>query len=330
MARVVYQGEAYTVKLLLPDMGSFTYTPKDLWNLNDIVYAFMPEPNKPAYIMPIKAVSSYSSTTTNVIDKDTSFNTPPIYLIQLAIWKSDSSKKIYVSIVAFGVDESGYGHNVIPKPNEEDAELLLYIGRIVGTSGSLAGGYTPVVCFDTDFNFADCERAGLINATFGNGLKIHAPSNIAPIVAILIGAAIVGGTIVGTTWGLGYLEHAKAEEVKAMQQTERERLRTENIKAIQNIIDTIINNVEDDGDATKIIESVFGSNGYLSEYLNKPPSDNEDENVNNSNDWWKGVGEFMKQLLPFAIPIIGIIILVFKWRVILDFFSSLFERFRRR
>lgn len=328
MARVVYSGEPYTVKLLLPDMGSFTYSPRNMWNLNDVVYAFMPEPNKPSYIIPVKAVSTYSTVATDVIDKSTNFNVPPINLIQLVIWKSDSSKKIYVGIVAFGVDDSGYGHNVIPKPGEADAEVVAYIGRIVGTSGSLSGGYTPVVCYDNDFSFTDCDISGIMNIVTGNNNKLHVPCNIAPLVAVLIAMAIIGGTAVGVSWSVAHMEHAKADEIKAMESVEKERLRVEQLKTVQGIISEILDKVEDDGDATRVIESVFGSSGYLQKYVDIPPSSSESENLSNSSEWWKGIGEFMKYILPFAIPVIGIIILMFKWRVILDFFRDLFRRRR--
>ncbi|RLG80409.1 MAG: hypothetical protein DRO40_11250 [Thermoprotei archaeon] len=329
MSRIIYEGEPYKLKILLPDLDSIAHQKWNMWKLKETIYAYHADPLRDTSIIIIKTISEYSKVTDNLIDKEYNYyTTPPTHLIQLVFWKSDSSKTIYVAFPVAGLSDTGYIHNVIPRPDESDAEMLAYIGRIVGLSGTINGPYTPKVCYDSDFNFSDCETAGLLEFKTSDGHKVTTPANIEPVtVALIIG---VLASVVGGLFGYGYIRHADAQETQAKTQLEIERIRQENLKYLVDAVNGLLEKTGDKDFVIHMANSFFGAQGYTENFIKNPPSESEEENQQKNDDWWSGIWDFIKNIIPYTLGFIGIIILITKWQFFVDILRSIRDMFRRR
>lgn len=313
------------IHIVLPDLNSITVNkPKTIVKINDIMYALMLEPTKPAFIIPFKVIRNNVHLTSDAIQKSTNWNTPPIQLVQLVVWENDTD--IYVSFVEFDVaTDNSAGYNIIPKPPVDNATLKFYIGRIVGQSGTLNAPYTPYVCTDTDFNFSNCKIAGIINIETNRG-RTHEPANIGPLAAIIIALVATAGITGGISWVVTNISHDEAEKVKAMSTVERERLLNERLNLIKELVSDLKENIQDNEDLANVITNLFGTQGYLGKFLAEPPTDNNDDNYSRNNDWWSGIFEFIKQMIPYAIGIVGLMVIVMKFNIL----QKLVDMIRKR
>ncbi len=331
MARILYQGEPYKIKILLPDLDTITHDVWNMWKIKDTLYVYQTEPLYEARLIAIKTMTTWSRKTSNLIDKQYNYQTvPPTHLIQLVFWKSDSSKTIYVAIPVVGLDASGYIRNVIPKPDETDAVVIGYVGRIVGLSGTINGPYIPYVCFDQEFNFADCETAGIMTFTSSGGYKIHAPTNADPVTIAIVIMAIAGAIAVGGMEAYSHIQHAEAEKLQAMSDLEKARMQQENIKVISETIKYLWEQTQDKDVLIQAIQSFGLGQAYMNSFMNNPPSTNDEENPSKNESWWSGIIDFLKNSLPLILGIIGLVIVLFKFNVIVDVFRRIGEMFRRR
>ena len=141
-----------------------------------------------------------------------------------------------------------------------------------------------------------------------------------PWAAVIIAIALAG--IGGATyWAVETHRVDKEAEV-------RQYSIDKSYEFLNNILEEVKNNPSLADPYTAIVETWYGSNKITWEMPSgiNPHATTED----NTNPFSQFIDWMKNNWYYLVLPIIGIVILAFKWRVILDFFRDLFERFRRR
>lgn len=141
-----------------------------------------------------------------------------------------------------------------------------------------------------------------------------------PWAAVLVAIALAG--IGGATyWAVETHKTDKEAEVKKYNTDKA-------YEFLNNVLEKVKNNPSLADPYTAILESWFGTNKVTWEMpRNINPHETTDDNTNPFEQFIN----WMKQNWYYIVfPLIGTIILVFKWQVIVDFFKDILDRLRRR
>lgn len=189
-----------------------------------------------------------------------------------------------------------------------DASMVVHVFYAIDRTGKM---YAQV--WDKNLENLLLDNATIYVELYIEGwvVTLFSPDNPLALIAILGVIGAVGGL---AAWG--WVNHAEAEKLKAKAELTQ-------TQALAKMLDVIAKKVQegqtDVRTAIKALQLANHATLTTVSSVSKPGS--------SENSWYANIiGTLTKYVLPFALPIIGLIFLIFKWRLLLDFLRSLFRR----
>lgn len=244
-----------------------------------------------------------------------------------------NAKKTVVFVIA---KKGDVVYIIRPVYDTANAAFLLLVPsgaeQVYAVGYDWSSGKMVTVLLDSGMNVVARLSTVVVSWKDENGKvhEIHVPATIAPLVAAIIIAALGAGTAVG--WAaFNYLstkEQSEAEKVKA----EAARVNAETLKYIAEKAESVMKQEGkvDMDKFMKVIIAVSGSTAAAGGYSKVAPAETPPNNVQ---DWASKMFGFLKDVGPFIIGALGLIVLLFKFNVlgmVMDAVRDILSSFRRR